>query len=213
MSRHRSGIPAVRLDGLEVATPAETILACARLVSLLDLVVLADAALHLGHCTEQELGHAAMQRRRGARALRRALPLLDGRSESPGETLLRLVHTSSGIRVQPQFLVMDGDQIIARADLRITGTRRLPEYDGAYHRDPAQYERDRGRDRRLQALGWEPYSYSARSVLASPVQILRDADEALGRAHVPMRIKRFYDLLNPSSHTPLGVAQLRARLG
>jgi len=213
VARHRSRIPSVRLEGLEVATPAETILACARLLSPLDLVILGDAALHMGDCTEGELRRASVQRRRGARALRRALPLFDGRSESPGETLLRLLHTSCAIPVQPQFVITDGDRIVARADLRITGTRRLPEYDGAHHRDPAQYERDRGRDRRLHTLGWEPYSYSVVSVLAAPAQILRDADDALGRDHVPTRIKLFYELLNASSYTALGAAQLRARLG
>ncbi len=213
VSRHRLRIPSVDLDGLEVATPAETILACARLVSLVDLVILGDSALHLGDCTEQELQLAATQRRRGARALRRALPLLDGRSESPGETLLRVLHTSCGIPVEPQFVISDRDQLVARADLRITGTRRLPEYDGAHHRDPAQYERDRRRDRRLQELGWEPYSYSVISVLREPVRILRDADEALDREHVSARIRRFYELLNPSSYTRLGADQLRARLG
>lgn len=213
VARHRSGIPSMPLEGLEVATPAEAILSSARLLSLLDLVILGDSALHLGDCTTQDLRLASTQRRRGSRALRRALPLFDGRSESPGETLLRVLHTSCGIDVQPQFVIRDSERIVARADLCITGTRRLPEYDGAHHRDPAQYERDRRRDRQLGALGWEPYSYSVLSVLGAPVRILRDADEALGRDHAPTRIKHFYDLLNPSSYTRLGAAQLRARLG
>lgn len=162
VARHRSGIPSMPVDGLEVATPAEAILASARVLSLLDLVILGDAALHLGDCTQQDLRLAAAQRRRGSRALRRALPLFDGRSESPGETLLRVLHTSCGIQVQPQFVIRDSDRIVARADLYITGTRRLPEYDGAHHRDPAQYERDRRRERQLGALGWEPPSSGPR---------------------------------------------------
>ncbi|MDQ3735046.1 MAG: hypothetical protein M3400_13835 [Actinomycetota bacterium] len=212
VARHRERIPSVRLKGLAAATPAETILSCARLLSLLDLVILTDAALHMGDCTEADLRLAAGQRRRGARGLRRALPMVDCRSESPGETLLRLLHTSSGISVEPQYVVVATDRIIARADLRITGTRRLPEYDGAHHRVAAQYEQDRRREGRLRALGWEPYSYSTASVLREPVRILRDADEALGRPHVPQRIKGFYDLLNASSYTKAGAGQLRARI-
>lgn len=127
--------------------------------------------------------------------------------------MLRLLHISCAIRVEPQFVIKKNDRTLARADLRIVGTRRLPEYDGAYHRDPAQYERDRRRDGRLRALGWEPYSYSIASVLGEPVRILRDADGALGRDHRPQRIKQFYELLNPSSYTKRGAAQLHARLG
>lgn len=212
VARHRGGIPSVRLDALRVATPTETVLSCARILSLLDLVILVDAALHLGDCTEPDLRHAAGQRRRGARALRAALPLMDGRAESPGETLLRILHTSCGIPVEPQFVLADSDRVIARADLRIIGTRRLPEYDGAYHRTAVQYERDRRREGRLRALGWEPYSYSTASVLGEPVRILRDADEAVGRAHLPQRIKPFYELLSASSHTKAGAGLLRARL-
>lgn len=213
VARHRASIPTTRLDGLDVAIPAETMLASARHLSLLDLIILGDSALHSGDCTEQDLRAAAGQRRRGARALRRALPFLDSRSESSGETLLRLLHISCAIRVEPQFVIKKNDRTLARADLRIVGTRRLPEYDGAYHRDPAQYERDRRRDGRLRALGWEPYSYSIASVLGEPVRILRDADGALGRDHRLQRIKQFYELLNPSSYTKRGAAQLHARLG
>lgn len=213
VARHRAGIPSTQVDGLELATPAETMLACARYLSLLDLVIVGDAALHLGDCTAADLREAAGRRRRGARLLRAALPLLDGRSESPGETVLRVLHTACGIDVEPQYVITGSERIVARADLRITGTRRLPEYDGAHHRDAAQYERDRRREGRLRALGWQPYSYSILSLLREPVRILRDADEALAQTHVPQRIKGFYQLLNPSSYTPFGAARLRARLG
>ncbi|MGI8721234.1 MAG: hypothetical protein ACR2JG_03305 [Geodermatophilaceae bacterium] len=140
VARHRASITATRFDGLDVVTPAETMLASARYLSLLDLIILGDSALHSGDCIEEDLRGAAGQRRRGARALRRALALFDSRSESPGETLLRILHTSCEIQVEPQFVVKTGDRVLARADLRIVGTRRLPEYDGAYHRDPTQYE-------------------------------------------------------------------------
>jgi hypothetical protein len=63
-------------------------------------------------------------------------------------------------------------QTVARADLRIAGTRRLVEYDGAHHRDARQYERDRARARQMQALGWVPYSYSATTVRRQPQLIL-----------------------------------------
>ena len=54
VARHRASIPTTRLDGLDVATPAETMLASARHLSLLDLIILGDSALHSGDCTEQD---------------------------------------------------------------------------------------------------------------------------------------------------------------
>lgn len=72
--------------GLRCVTAPEILLACARDVSLLDLVVLLDSALHAGDVTPEELWEIAGRRRRGAPRLRAALALADGRSESPWET-------------------------------------------------------------------------------------------------------------------------------
>lgn len=57
--------------GLRLARPTEILLACARDLGLLDLVVLIDAARHTGDVTLDELAAAATARRRGAPALRR----------------------------------------------------------------------------------------------------------------------------------------------
>jgi len=201
------------IDGLPLADPAEVLLAAACHLGLLDLVVLGDGALHLGDVTVEELAMAASRRRRGAPALRAALPWMDGRSESPGETLLRLLHSTCRVQVEVQAPIRDEyDQLIARADLRIVGTGRLAEYDGAHHRDAGQYERDRERDRRLQALGWSPYSYSAITVLRQPHLILRDADGALGRASDPDRLETWLQLVQESTYTPAGLGMLRKRL-
>jgi len=104
-------------------------------------------------------------------------------------------------------------QLVARPDLRIVETRRLVEYDGAHHRDAGQYERDRARDRRLQALGWLTYSYSATTVCRQPQLILRDADQALGRPDDPSRLDIWYSLMQDSTFTAAGMARFRARLG
>jgi hypothetical protein len=81
---------------------AETLLACARDLGLIDLVVLLDCVLHLRLVDRDELERVASQHRRGAPALRRALLLADGRSESPWETILRLFHVVCGLEVWPQ---------------------------------------------------------------------------------------------------------------
>lgn len=212
--RHAFPPHATRFRGVAVATPAETLLACARDLAILDLVVLIDSALHAGDCTADTLAELARHPKRGAPRLRQALGLADHRSESAGESLLRVLHGVCGVPVEPQLVIQDDEgYVVARADLRIEGTPRLPEYDGAHHRDAGQYERDRARDRRLRTLGWDPYSYSAITVFRTPSLILRDADHALGREHDPCRLDGWRELWTESSYTDAGRTRLRQAFG
>jgi len=214
VSRHTSEVAHGWLEGLPIADPAEVLLAAARHLGLLDLVVLCDSALHHRDVTIDQIRATSGLRRRGAPRLRTALPMLDGRSESPGETLLRLLHTTCQVPVEVQAPLLDEHgQTVARADLRIAGTRRLVEYDGAHHHDARQYERDRARARQMQALGWVPYSYSATTVRRQPQLILRDADQALGRPDDPGRLDAWHPLIQDSTFTRTGMARLRGRLG
>lgn len=66
MSRHPSRPSAELVDGLPITSAAETLLAAARDLGVLDLVVMGDSALRLGHCTIVDLITAAALRRRGA---------------------------------------------------------------------------------------------------------------------------------------------------
>lgn len=210
--RHTQRIDWDPVAGLRVATPPEILLASARDLGLLDLVVLADAALSLGHCTLNDLRQAAAQRRRGAPALRRALPYVDARSESAWESVLRLLFLVCDVPVQAQYDVRDRDGIVrARADLRILGTRRLPEYDGEVHRDPRRHAQDLIRDRLLLRLGWQRLGYTSGVLLHNAGSVLREADEALGRVNRPERVRIWHQLLVRSLFTPAGAARLRAR--
>ncbi len=160
--RHAGPVGFDTLGGLRVATPPEILLAAGRDLGLLDLVVLTDAALQRGDSTIADLRAAARQRRRGAPALRRALALADGRSESPWETMLRLLHAACDVAVTPQFEIRgENGAVRARGDLRIDRTRRLAEYDGEGHRSAAQHARDLVRERFLQRSGWQRYGYTA----------------------------------------------------
>ena len=82
--RHPRPVPVETVDGLRITTGAETLLAAARDLGLLDLVILGDSALRSGHCTMEALRVTAAQRRRGAPRLRAVLPLLDARANLPG---------------------------------------------------------------------------------------------------------------------------------
>lgn len=209
ISRHAEPIHYDELGGLRVARAAEIMLAVGRDLGLLDLVVLADSALRLGACSEAELHKAGTRRRRGAPALRLALAYVDGRSESAWETVLRLLHQLSGVPVEAQYVIRR-DTGSYRADLRIVGTRRLAEYDGEVHRGSAQHAKDLLRERELHRLGWQRYGYTSRVLLHGSRSVLRDADEALGRAHEPARIRPWHRALAESLFTPAGTQRLRS---
>lgn len=214
VSRHPTE-PTVEVeDGLRLANAPETLLACARDLSLLDLIVLIDSALHIEACTVTELSLIAQQRRRGAPRLREALPLVDGRSESPWESMLRILHVSCGIPVEPQHVVYDrAGGFVARGDLWIVGTRTLHEYDGAHHLTRPQQRRDLQRSGRIDDVDWSRRGFTKEDVLHQGINILRAADSALGHDHDPDRIRAWHSLLRDSLQTPSGQARFRARIG
>ncbi|MFL6025703.1 MAG: hypothetical protein ACJ72K_02140 [Friedmanniella sp.] len=184
--------------GLPVATAPETLLAAARDLGVLDLVPLADSALRLRHCSLDEISAAAAQRRRGAPVLRTVLPLLDDRSESPWESIMRVLHHAARIEVEAQHVVRDeAGRFVARGDLWLVGTRRLHEYDGEVHRDLAVHRGDLARDRRLLEAGWQRYGYTAAEVLRGGA-LIASADALLGRRWDPTRLARWRGLVDGS---------------
>lgn len=205
--------PAVELvDGLRVATAAETLLAAARDLGVLDLVPMADSALRLGHCTVDQLAAVAGPRRRGAPVLRRVLPLLDRRSESPWESVLRVLHGAAAIEVEPQHEIHDADgRFVARADLWLVGTRRLHEYDGNVHRDREVHRRDLDRDRRLVEAGWQRCGFTAAEVLWSGGRIIASADALLSRRWDAARVRAWRLLVEESMYGSAGRARVLAR--
>ena len=192
--------PAVRLlDGLPVATAAESVLAAARDLDVLDLVPLADSALHLGRCTLDELAVAARQHRRGAPRLRQVLPLLDGRSESAWESVLRLLHHVAEVEVEPQLRIEDdAGRFVARADLAVVGTRRLHECDGEVHREPDAHRADLARDRRLVENGWQRLGWTAAEVLQGG-PVITSLDALLRRPWRSRRLERWRSWVAASS--------------
>jgi very-short-patch-repair endonuclease len=201
------------MDGLRLDAPGEVVLACARDLGLLDLVMLVDGALHLGACTRAELTAAAAPRRKGGPAVRRALELADRRSESPWESVLRLHHVVCEVPVEPQreLWTSEGD-FVARADLWIEGTRTIHEYDGGVHLSREQQRADLARARRLSDAGYVRRGYTAHDLLRQPVCILREADRALGRPHDPSRLREWHALLTASLLTESGQRRLMRRL-
>ena len=212
VTRHSEALPVEVAHGLSVTSPAETMLALARDLALLDLVILGDSALHHRHVTLAQMTRAGGQRRRGAPRLRQVIPLLDGRSESPWESVLRMLHWAADVPVEPQHEVQDQfGRFIARGDLWVVGTRRLNEYDGEGHRDKDVHRGDLRRERRLVEINWQRVGFVAAQIIYEAGDIITGLDRLLGRSWDPRRLARWNRLLSESMLRPAGRARLLAR--
>lgn len=198
--------------GVRLAPVPELLLACARDLGVLDLVILVDSALRSGGTSPGEIRAAAGPGRRGAPALREALRYADARAESPWESVLRMFHVFCEVPVEPQVEVYDDQGIfVARGDLHLLGTRTLHEYDGAVHRERRTHVRDLERERGLANTGWVRRGYTSADLLGRAHVMLREADAALGRRHDPGRLEPWRGALRQSLFSPSGRARLRKR--
>jgi hypothetical protein len=171
------------VDGITLTSPVRTILDLAGQLPLIDLVVVIDAALKKRSCTLEQLRARAYDRGvRGIARYRRALELCDGRSESPMETLMRLLIVLSGLPAPtPQFKAFDDFGVfVARMDLKAHGVRAAFEYDGVGHDEPVAHARDVKRWRDLRAAGYEVFPYTAGDLFRAPHLIVVDYQRALG---------------------------------
>ncbi len=198
--RHPKPYPMrITAGGLKITTPAETLLACARDLGILDVVIMADCALREGAVTVTELKIAAGQRRRGAPKLRQIIPLLDKRSESAWESVMRVLHMAAEIPVEPQHEIFDEyGRFVARADLLIKGTRRIHEYDGAVHREADVHQQDLRRDRYLILDDWQRMGFTSAHLRHEGAAIIRSVDALLGRPWDSRRLHAWEELLNES---------------
>ena len=150
----------VQLDsGLMLTSPLRTLVDCARLLTQEALVCVLDDALHRHLVAPAQLAAAAASRAGlpGARALRSAVALADGRAESPAETLARLLLRPVLPGLEPQVELFDGSaRPVARFDLADRAVRLAVEADGVRgHAGRAMVAKDRRRDRTTGAYGWE----------------------------------------------------------
>ena len=112
---------------------------------------------------------------------------------------MRVLHHAAEIPVTPQQEILDEEgRFIARADLRIDGTRRIHEYDGARHRAAAVHEVDLEPDRALLAEHWERHGFTSKHLRRDGATIVADADRLLGRAWNPRRLAARQGLLDQS---------------
>lgn len=126
-------VPTVVVGGLPVTSVARTVVDLARTNGFLTGVVAGDAALRLGLVTVDDLTAevASLDRRRGIRVARDVVAFVDGRSESPGESLSRVRMHEAGLPLPTlQHEVFDRDGFVGRVDFWWEAVRVIGEFDG-----------------------------------------------------------------------------------
>lgn len=120
-------------------------------------LVAADAAVHAGLSTPAELVEVGRLFRRypGIAAVRGVLRHIDGRAESPGETLVRHTLTTLGFRATPQVIIPGGPRPW-RVDLLLDDWPVIVEFDGlSKYSDAETLAAEKIREDGLRDLGYE----------------------------------------------------------
>lgn len=206
---HESG--GLVVDGLPVEAPEEILLRAARDLGDLDLAIMVDSAVRLGHVNEELMAPVLNSRRPGVRRLARVWAGRDGKAESPGETLLRKFHDAMEVPTRSQVdIVVDG-RFVARADLLVTGTRNLHEYDGAGHRRASTHRKDLRRERAIAAASYTRRGYTLDDLLNHPAVLMHEFDSLLGRSHQVRRLRVWRSMVGDSLYSETGRARIMNR--
>lgn len=189
--------------GLPVTALARTWVDLGAVLDVVELVCVGDVVLRRlsapaetagadrcgdGEAAARSTMSAAVGRARGRRGVataRAALPLLDARSASPGETRCRLLLHEAGFRAL-RHAVPIRDRAggwIAEGDLADVTARVLVQYDGLIHLlgDPRQRAGDIARDELSRMAGWEVVVLTAHD-LAHPSLAIHKVASAYERA-------------------------------
>jgi very-short-patch-repair endonuclease len=155
---------------------------CARL-SLVEAVVIADAALHQRRVRLEDLRSwsASNPRRHGIRAMRRVIELVEPKAESAMESRLRMLLVLAGLpRPRAQVAIHDeSGRFAGRPDLYYDRHRLGIEYDGAVHRE--SLAKDNRRQNRLLNAGVRLLRFTAADVLGNPGSVVTQVRAILSR--------------------------------
>ncbi|MFI0352807.1 hypothetical protein [Actinomadura sp. 9N407] len=159
---HQYAIPPEQIGtygGWRVVKPERLFLELAHALPRFDLIAAGDQLLRRGLTRREALTGFLndCHRRRGVQRARDAVPLLNGRADSPPETRARILLTDAGLPTPAvnQDVVNAWGVWLARPDLSYQDPKIAIQYEGAHHQeDPTQYAYDIERDGRLIDEGW-----------------------------------------------------------
>lgn len=147
------------IDGMRVTTPDRTALDLACHYPLEQAVAAIDALARATHLkvADIDLMTTRYGGRRGIRAARRVVGLVDPGAESPKETWLRLLLLRNGFP-RPQTQIPGYNEfgvLLAEVDMGWEELKVSVEYDGAHHRrDPRIIAKDIRRQVDITEAGW-----------------------------------------------------------
>lgn len=159
---HRTSAPSATAlrGGVRVASPERTWCDLGAILSVSNLVAAGDFIIYhrapLASMEQLALALRTATNRRGRRKLEVALLRLDGRSESPQESRLRLILQNAGLRVaRINHVVTDRfGEFVARTDFHLDDLNVVLEYQGDYHRTTVgQWRSDMTRRSKIEATG------------------------------------------------------------
>lgn len=148
----------VRIAGLRVSSVPRALVEFACCASFESVVVSADAALHAGLVDGPDLARMLVQTRTwpGAAMARAAIPFASRRSESVGESRLRVLMDRCDLP-RPELQAVIRDEVgafVARVDFYFPAQRTVVEFDGlTKYGDAADLAKEKQREDRLRALG------------------------------------------------------------
>ncbi|MCV7052154.1 DUF559 domain-containing protein [Mycobacterium heidelbergense] len=178
------------VDGVPVTSPARTAFDLGRQPGLTAAVIRIDALARATGLVVDDVEPLidAHPGARGAKQLRRVLPLVDAGAESPQETRTRLVLIRGGLaRPQTQIVVRNmWGAVLARIDMGWERWLVGVEYDGPQHwTDPRIRAKDIERTAELESRGWRLVRVSADLLRHRPDVIVDRARRALQAAGGP----------------------------
>jgi very-short-patch-repair endonuclease len=167
------------------ADPRECWLQAAERLGIYDLVVLADGMMRfdrpLVFIDDLRDAVAGTQRRYGRQAAAAALALARDGTDSPMESVVRMILVEAGLpSPEVNYPIRDDTGHVAyRLDMAYPAQLVAVEYDGAVHvQDTRQMRRDRARLRHLQDLGWRVITATASDV-RDPAGLIASVRKAL----------------------------------
>lgn len=176
---------------LRCTTPVRTAWDLTQWRTLLGAVPTLDAMLGADLVTAEQLGTVAGRAQaagaRGARRAIRAFGLVDGRAQSPPESVLRVRLVLRGIPPPvPQYAVTVRSGRVLHPDLAWPAFRVALEYDGGYHAEPDRIHLDRRRLNELVDAGWVVLHATSRRLHRDFEGLLREVREALRSRGAPV---------------------------
>lgn len=180
---HRFRYPMERWHrhGLPTTGPAMTFIHLAVRMDLVGLVAFGDRLVARGAISTLDLiGAAEAWQGHGRRSATSAARLVRERSESVPETQSRLLMVLAGLPepvCNHPFLVGGIERF--RLDLAWVEAKVALEYDGRWHEDPEQHEKDERRRAEMRADGWIIIVIKAKDLYDEPERVVSEVADAL----------------------------------